>query len=186
MTEDEIYRSSTQYRLWSFTPKSLLSLRSKTNFLAAEGVLTAIRTAADSGKAIAKADSKEASSNGVNSSAPPIVQASQALQEVECLTVEEEQKLVGFYCIKAMEFADFCDFPTNVKVYSSITKRVFSRSHWDLCAYAHILERSLKTNLPALLGYSSAIPQKVLPVQLSHDIPPQRNHAFRPLSLYQD
>lgn len=136
MTEDEIYRTSTQYRLWSFTPKSLQSLRSTTNSLAAKGVLTAICTAADSGKAVAKADPKEANSDGVKSSLSPLVQASQALQEVDCLTVEEEQKLVGFYCIKAMEFADFCDFPTNVKVYSSIIEGVFSRLHLDLCAYA--------------------------------------------------
>lgn len=140
MTEDEIYRTSTQYRLWSFTPKSLHSLRSKTNSLAAEGVLTAICTAADLGKAVAKADSKEANSSGVKSSPPPLVQAPQALQEVECLTVEEEQKLVGFYCIKAMEFADFCDFPTNVKVYPSIIKGGFSRLHWYLCAYVGKLE----------------------------------------------
>lgn len=136
MTEDEIYRTSTQYRLWSFTLKSLHSLRSTTNSLAAEGVLTAIRTAADSGKAVAKADPKEANSDGVKSSLPSLVQASQALQEVDCLTVEEEQKLVGFYCIKAMEFADFCDFPTNVKVYSSIIEGVFSRLHLDLFVYA--------------------------------------------------
>ena len=126
MTEDEIYRTSTQYRLWSFTPKSLHSLRSTTNSLAAESVLAAICTAADSGKA-AKADPKEENSDGVKSSLPSLVQASQALQEVDCLTVEEEQKLVGFYCIKAMEFSNVCDFPTNVKVYSSIIEGVFSR-----------------------------------------------------------
>lgn len=141
MTEDEIYRTSTQYRLWSFTSKSLHSLRAKTNFLAAEGVLTAICTAADLGSAVAKADPKEANSSGVNSSPPPLVQAPQVLQEVECLTVEEEQKLVGFYCIKAMEFADFCEFPTNVKVFSSNIIRGFSRLKWDLCGHAGKLEK---------------------------------------------
>lgn len=35
---------------------------------------------------------------------------------VDCLTVEEEQKLVGYYCIQAIKLADFCDFPSNVKV----------------------------------------------------------------------
>ena len=43
-----------------------------------------------------------------------------APKEVDCLTVEEEQKLVGFYCVKAMQFADFCEFPTNVKVAKAI------------------------------------------------------------------
>ena len=38
------------------------------------------------------------------------------IKEVDCLSVEEELKLVGFYCVKTMQFADFCEFPTNVKV----------------------------------------------------------------------
>ncbi|MCJ1465284.1 hypothetical protein MMC07_003900 [Pseudocyphellaria aurata] len=99
MTEDEIYRASTQYRLWSFTPELLLSLRSTTNSLAADGVRTAIST-----RNVSQAKA-EASGTGDGDSN----------REVDCLTVEEEQKLVGFYCIKTMEFADFCDFPTNVK-----------------------------------------------------------------------
>lgn len=127
MTEDEIYRTSTQYRLWSFTPKSLHSMRSTTNSRAAEGVRTAVRTAADTSKAAAKVDTNEMNSDGVESPLPPSARAPQVPQEVDCLTVEEEQKLVGFYCLKAMEFADFCDFPTNVKVYSSIIGRTFFR-----------------------------------------------------------
>ena len=107
MTEDDIYRTSTQYRLWSFTWESLASLRSTTNASAADGVRDAIRS-----QHTARADfdsAKEAS----------IETASNAAKEVDCLTVEEEQKLVGFYCVKAMQFADFCEFPTNVKVLES-------------------------------------------------------------------
>lgn len=37
-TEDERYRQSSQYRLWSFTPASLQELRSKTNSLAKEQI----------------------------------------------------------------------------------------------------------------------------------------------------
>ena len=92
MTEDDIYRSSTQYRQWSYTPNSLASLRATTNALAADRVKDAIqRLRLEKGQANAQED-------------------------VDCLTVEEEQKLVEFYCIKAMDFADFLDFPTNVKV----------------------------------------------------------------------
>lgn len=36
LTEDDIYRSSTQYRLWSFTPEALLSLRQNTHSAAIE------------------------------------------------------------------------------------------------------------------------------------------------------
>ena len=93
LNEDDIYRTSTQYRLWAFTPESLASLRSTTNSLAADGVRVAIRSVRDQKKA---ADGMDV--------------------EVDCLTVAEEQKLLGFYCVKAMQLADFCDFPTNVKV----------------------------------------------------------------------
>ena len=102
LTEDDIYRSSTQYRLWSFTRESLTSLRSATNASAADGVRAAIQT-----QHSARVDTaKDEHSDSVADSA----------KEVDCLTVEEEQKLVGFYCLKAMQFADFCEFPTNVKV----------------------------------------------------------------------
>ncbi|KAF4974268.1 hypothetical protein FDECE_18689, partial [Fusarium decemcellulare] len=44
-TEDERYRQSSQYRLWSFTPSNLQELRAKTNSLAREQI--APRLAAD-------------------------------------------------------------------------------------------------------------------------------------------
>ena len=118
MTEDEIYRTSTQYRLWSFTSEALASIRLTTNALAAERVRAAIKrkrraltaesvqTAEGSGR-VPNDEGKER--NGSEDGMGGEVQ-------VECLTVEEEQKLVGFYCVKAMELADFCNFPTNVKV----------------------------------------------------------------------
>ena len=104
MTEDDIYRSSTQYRLWSFTRESLASLRSTTNASAAEGVRAAIRS-----QNIGRNGSDAAREEHNGRILDPA-------KEVDCLTVEEEQKLVGFYCVKAMQFADFCEFPTNLKV----------------------------------------------------------------------
>lgn len=97
LTEDDIYRTSTQYRLWSFTHGSLATLRSATNDSATRSVRAAIQSSRVS--------------NGVE----PTVE-----KKVDCLTVEEEQKLVGFYCVKAMQFADFCEFPTNVKVFRDL------------------------------------------------------------------
>lgn len=101
MTEDDIYRTSSQYRLWSFTTEKLASIRLATNSLATDGVRTAIHSLRNS-----KLDGN-ASGAG---------RAEDASAEVDCLSVQEEQELVGFYCIRAMDFADFCDFPTNVKV----------------------------------------------------------------------
>ena len=90
LNEDEIYQSSTQYRLWAFTPAALTSMRATTNALAVKGVRAAI-----------------AAKQGVGDVED---------MNVDCLTVDEEQKLVGFYYVKAMQLADFCEFPTNVKV----------------------------------------------------------------------
>lgn len=108
MTEDDIYRTSTQYRLWSFTRESLASLRSTTNAAAADGVRAAIQNqrTGPAGSITTK--------EGSNGESPD------AAKEVDCLTVEEEQRLVGFYCVTAMDFADFCEFPTNVKVVKTI------------------------------------------------------------------
>jgi hypothetical protein len=94
MDEDDIYRTSTQYRLWSFTTDTLESMRATTNALAAQRVRDAVHRV-------------HMQKNGANGAQIP---------EVDTLTAEEELKLVGYYCQKAMELADICEFPTNVKV----------------------------------------------------------------------
>lgn len=111
MTEDDIYRTSTQYRLWSFTPESLASLRSTTNSLAADRVRAAIKRLRQSQSS--GTGGPTAAGNGGESEQ---VEQAQEQSVVDCLSVEEEKKLVGYYCSRAMELADFCDFPTNVKV----------------------------------------------------------------------
>jgi len=121
MTEDDIYRTSTQYGLWSFTSEALAAIRLKTNAQAAERVRAAIkrrqgtRTTERSGSGREPAEAGKDERTERNGSGEGTGRETQ----VECLTVEEEQKLVGFYCVKAMELADFCNFPTNVKVYTS-------------------------------------------------------------------
>lgn len=60
----------------------------------------------------AKAEARNADSPGLVPQQQP-----NPPREIDCLTVDEEQKLVGYYCIRTMEFADFCEFPTNVKVH---------------------------------------------------------------------
>ncbi|KAF2086910.1 cyclin-like protein [Saccharata proteae CBS 121410] len=69
LSEDEIYRTSTQFRAWSFTPEKLRSIRENTNKLAAERVSQSIaRHKPDAGP-------------------------------VDCLTPEEEQVIVVRYCL---------------------------------------------------------------------------------------
>lgn len=95
MTEDEVYRASTQYRLWSYTPESLISLRQTTNKTASERVKAAIQ----------RSKINVESSDEVT---PLDVQ-------VDCLTSYEELALVQFYCEKCGQISDYFKFPTAVK-----------------------------------------------------------------------
>jgi cyclin H len=107
MTEDAAYRASTQYKLWSFTPAQLSTFRASTNSLAASRVRAAIKRAREAQKLNGEDVGEE--------------------KEVDCLTVSEEEKLVGYYCGKTMELADLFEFPTNVKV------RHFSKVRYSVC-----------------------------------------------------
>ncbi len=111
MSEDERYRTSTQYRLWSYTPQSLLALRSTTNQTAADRVREAVRRLRGA-RAPSSADTSEVE-NGRSVSAIPTE------GEVDCLTVEEELKLVAFYCRQTIQLGDHLKVPTDVKVYTS-------------------------------------------------------------------
>jgi cyclin H len=107
-TEDDRYRTSTQYRLWSYTPAALRSLRTTTNANAATQVREAVRRARE-----AHALSSNDNSEGENSRS-----ASAALPEgeVDCLTVDEELKLLDFYCRQTLQLGDHLDVPLDVKV----------------------------------------------------------------------
>ncbi|KAG8532275.1 uncharacterized protein KY384_003916 [Bacidia gigantensis] len=105
LSEDDVYRSSTQYRFWSFAPDALASMRTTTNAAAAEGVRAAV----------ASAYQKRGGSEGRQTTNGLGKDRNGIATNVDCLDVDEEQKLVGFYCVKAMQLADFCEFPTNVK-----------------------------------------------------------------------
>ena len=151
MTEDDIYRTSTQYRLWSYTEESLASLRSTTNELAVIRVKDAIQRVH-----LAKKEELEKQGEGSHNGLER--------GDVDCLTVEEEQKLVSFYCVKAMELADFCEFPTNVKVF-------------DLSARPYIR----CSGLTGKKGNGSSIPQALLSLKFPHDLPSEADDAFSTL-----
>jgi cyclin H len=116
MTEDEIYRSSSQYRLWSFTPEALKSLRDNTNAAAAARVKAAIK----------RKEARHDHNDGVagtasNDDADGSNMAQEAYSAIECLTPYEEGKLVQYYCSACISMSDSFDFPVpiNVKVYPS-------------------------------------------------------------------
>jgi len=117
MTEDEIYRASTQFRLWNFTPDKLEEQRTRTNALAVEHVKTAIKrkkTTSQLSSANGSAVTSEAEGNGASNGAD----GSMVDVEVNCLTTGEEKKIVEYFCsnLLAMVGEFFQDLPINVTV----------------------------------------------------------------------
>lgn len=86
LTEDDLYRSSTQYRLWSFTPAKLASLRSQTYDLARQRVR----------------ESTASTSNG-------------GIPDQDFLTQEDESRLIQRYCTQISSTSDHFKFPASVK-----------------------------------------------------------------------
>jgi cyclin H len=109
MSEDERYRTSTQYRLWSFTPSALHAIRETTNLNAANRVRAAVQRLREV-RAASSAETSETENGRATSALPE--------GEVDCLTVEEELKLVAFYCRQTIQLGDHLRVPTDVKVHS--------------------------------------------------------------------
>nr|KMM67111.1 cyclin-dependent protein kinase regulator [Coccidioides posadasii RMSCC 3488] len=99
MLEDDIYRTSTQYRLWSFTKESLNSIRENTNSLASVRVRDAIRRAQEARPATSTPGGSDEPDSKTNTPAGPE-------SEIECLTPEDELELVQYYCEKTLELGD--------------------------------------------------------------------------------
>ncbi|KAF2484508.1 cyclin-like protein [Neohortaea acidophila] len=88
LSEDDIYRTSTQYRLWSFSPDALASLRTKTREIAVE------RLRRSSEQQAARNDEPEV---------------------VEYLTEDEELRLTQRYCDQIRSTSDHLKWPVHVK-----------------------------------------------------------------------
>ena len=141
--EDAIYRASSQHKLWSFTPESLSGVRKATNAAAAAQVREAIMRAREkktmndgavrngngngNGSGVVDSDVGTPADGGGNGNGAGVGVGVGAdglalggdEKEIECLTAEEELKLVRYYCRKIMDIATVFEFPTNVKVCSA-------------------------------------------------------------------
>lgn len=95
-TEDARYRQSSQYRLWSFSPSHLQSLREKTNSLAASHIAQRLRT-----------------------SSPPVDPLP------EFLTPADEAMLLNFYMVDLLRAAQFCELPSEIQATAAIFLRRF-------------------------------------------------------------
>ncbi|UJO19057.1 Cyclin CCL1 [Fulvia fulva] len=89
LSEDDIYRTSTQYRLWSFSPEQLAAQRRKTHELA----LTRAHQHAS--------QTADRPQNGTS--------------QPEYLTEREELRLVHRYCELIQTTADHLKWPSNIK-----------------------------------------------------------------------
>lgn len=104
ISEDERYRTSSQYRLWSFTPEALYELRRKTNQIATDRVHQAVQRAREAHSRLSDTAETDRRSKSVLTEG-----------EVDCLTVEEELKLVAFYCRQMIQLGDHLGLPSDVK-----------------------------------------------------------------------
>lgn len=113
MNEDARYRSSTQYRFWSFTKSALAAQRETTNRIATDRVKAAFARARDHSGSSTPSDGlmggKDTGSD-----------------DVQCLTPEEESRLLVFYCRQALALGDHLKVPTDVKVWSLLSTCIWS------------------------------------------------------------
>lgn len=125
LTEDDLYRSSTQFRNWSFTASQLAAQRLKINVQATERVKANVaRLRAQRGNDAVDnngVDSGMDKENGSGTSGANTPDARmQTVTEINCLTAEEELKIVNEFCERAIALGNHYSFPLNVVVRLSL------------------------------------------------------------------
>lgn len=197
MTSDETYRTSSQYRLWSFTLEALRLLRYNTNASATEHVKAAIQRARSQRSSQRHGEERkrrkeEVDQRGAEDDDDDDAEENKKEleeQKVECLTVEEELKLVNYYCEKAMDLADFCSFPTNVKVSLPALCWWCSAATWteqSTSRPTNQIIHEIKTKKKGKKGNSNSISETILPIQQSDDLSSEIHHAMCIISSDQD
>lgn len=161
MIEDDIYRTSSQFRLWSYTESSLSALREKTNIIASGRVRAALQRARSTRPSAtpSAAGTPQPGSDGETKKPTE--------KEIECLTPEEELVLVRYYCEKTLELGDTYKppLPTMVRV-----------SPLEVPSTAPCID--LTTSL-YMTGNCNPISPPLLSNQFSNDLSPQINHGMR-------
>ncbi|KAF2446266.1 hypothetical protein P171DRAFT_430453 [Karstenula rhodostoma CBS 690.94] len=124
LNEDDLYRQSTQYKHWSFTPSDLTRLREKTNAHAAAQVQLHIAQDRAERAKLAPLDVASAPDSGANTpngngagtgaNTPVPGGAGDKGGEVDCLTMDEEKMVVDKFCETAMKLGDFLKLQPDV------------------------------------------------------------------------
>lgn len=139
-TEDERYRMSTQFRLWSYSPGQLAELRAKTNSLAKQNISERLSSFSSSSMPVSTtASANPSGSNTPNpsagaSTAPADVPSDLALSSSasslpEFLTPAEEEQLLGYYTVQTLRAAEFCHLPTEIRATAAVFLRRFYLTH---------------------------------------------------------
>jgi cyclin H len=118
LTEDDLYRRSSQYKHWSFTPSKLVLLREQTNVQASVRVKANVaRQRAERAKNLDTAsESERANTPGAENGNGGAVGG----KEVDCLTAAEEMRLVDKFCKTALDLGKF------IKASPEVTVSTFS------------------------------------------------------------
>jgi cyclin H len=128
MIEDNIYRSSTQFRLWSFTRDALSALRANTNVLACERIRAAQRRAREAYRSTtpSAADASTPNPSDVEGKAEVLSE-----KDIECLTLEEELAIVRYYCEQTLGLGETYkpSLPTVVRVRGTSVFELETRFH---------------------------------------------------------
>jgi cyclin H len=108
LNEDDLYRTSTQFRQWSFTAEQLAAQRAKTNLQATERVkLNVARQRAQRAQAM-EFDSTSGNSGIETGANTPNAVTSD--KEVDCFTVTEELAFLEEFCERTMALGQYCKF----------------------------------------------------------------------------
>ncbi len=126
LTEDDLYRSSTQFRNWSFTSEQLAAQRIVTNTQASERVRANVARQRAQRALQAESDSIGSGVDNGSGANTPNVFASET--EVDCLTVDEERKIVDDFCERSIKLGAHCGFPFEVTVCTVLQSRKATRN----------------------------------------------------------
>lgn len=130
MLEDEIYRSSTQFRIWSFSKDNLKSLRSDTNATACERLRAAQQRAREAPRSGTPSTTGNSTPNPTSDNETKWEAALE--KDVNCLTPEEEVTFLRYFCEQALELGDKYKpaLPTMVRVGERRKPKTSSSCFW--------------------------------------------------------
>lgn len=112
LDENDLYRTSTQFRQWSFTPEQLAAQRAKTNLQATERVK--LNVARQRAHRAHNTDFDSASGNsGIDGSGANTPNAVSSDKDVDCFTVSEELVFLEEFCERTMALGHHCKFSDN-------------------------------------------------------------------------